>query len=90
MLDKSITTSPGGMLSFCGGELLHSGDPIVEGIRYILAAFCYVDLIGSNFSSDRSVSAENRHTCTLKDLFANDGDKSAQAVKSNFTFGFNA
>jgi hypothetical protein len=46
LLGKSIAPPPGGMMSFCGGELLHSGDPVIEGVRYIIAAFCYVDLYG--------------------------------------------
>ena len=33
----------GGMVSFCGGELLHSGDTVVQGTRYVIVAFLYVD-----------------------------------------------
>ena len=33
----------GGMISFCGGELLHGGSPVVQGTRYVIVAFLYVD-----------------------------------------------
>ena len=31
------------MLSFAGGELLHGGDPLLHGIRYILAVFLFLE-----------------------------------------------
>ena len=40
-LGKSIKPSLGGLLSFRGNRLLHGGDVVVEGTRYIIAAFCY-------------------------------------------------
>lgn len=41
-LKRSIRPSIGGMTSFRGDELLHGGDPVVLGRRYIIVAFCYV------------------------------------------------
>jgi hypothetical protein len=69
------------MLSFCGGELLHGGDPIIEGVRYILAAFCYVDLV------------ESDNEAALKEFFPNDTSNAlSRATQENnkevFTFGF--
>jgi hypothetical protein len=75
-LGKSITPSPGGMLSFCGGELKHSGNPVVEGVRYIIAAFCYADLYGAGISALNG----NRNQSKLKDLFK----------EAEFSFGFSA
>ena len=46
-LGKTLAPKIGGVMSFCGGDLLHSGDPIVSGVRYIIAGFCYVDLVDS-------------------------------------------
>lgn len=40
-LGKSIKPSLGGLLSFRGNRLLHGGDVVVEGTRYIIAVFCY-------------------------------------------------
>lgn len=31
------------MLSFAGGEILHGGDPLLYGIRYILAVFLFLE-----------------------------------------------
>jgi hypothetical protein len=64
------------MLSFCGGELKHSGNPVVEGVRYIIAAFCYVDLYGAGISALNG----NRNQSKLKDLFK----------EAEFSFGFSA
>ena len=45
--DLGYVLSPtvGGMVSFEGGSLLHSGDPVVSGIRYCIVAFCYIDKV---------------------------------------------
>jgi hypothetical protein len=40
-LKRSICPSIGGMTSFRGDELLHGGDPVVTGRRYIIVGFCY-------------------------------------------------
>jgi hypothetical protein len=57
-------TVAGGMISFCGGELLHSGDTVVKGIRYIIVAFCYIDLASFKWretrNSDHGPEAINR------------------------------
>ena len=78
-LGMTLKPEVGGMLSFSGGEVLHSGDPVVEGVRYIIAAFCYVDII-----------SEEKHK--LQDIFA-DNDKSGKSTQdenqSLFSFGFN-
>lgn len=90
-LGKSITPSPGGMLSFCGGELQHSGNPVVEGVRYIIAAFCYVDLYGAGISA---LDGNTRNQSKLKDLFTHEHDGNASdaevQVPFSFSFGFSA
>ena len=43
-LGETLKPPVGGILSFCGGEIVHSGDPVISGVRYIVAGFCYVDL----------------------------------------------
>ena len=51
-LNRSLRPRIGGMISFRGDELLHGGDPVVSGVRYIIVAFCYVstavDIMDSN------------------------------------------
>lgn len=103
-LDKTLAPAVGGMMSFCGGELLHSGDPVVEGTRYIIAAFCYVDLVGGSNDtaglsrqtlSEGEKSQQLQTQSKLKGIFDNDGSNSDRAVKcakeksqSPFSFGF--
>jgi hypothetical protein len=38
----------GDVLSFAGGEMLHGGDPLLYGIRYILAVFLFLEKDNEN------------------------------------------
>jgi len=96
-------TVAGGMVSFCGGELLHSGDPVVAGIRYVIVAFCYVDLVRglTNARSGHSNVHESTIRCNqekrLTDLFCNSQKStgklsatsgSGSTSNEGFSFGF--
>ena len=41
-LGHAIRPILGGVLSFRGDKILHGGDPIVRGRRYIIVAFCFI------------------------------------------------
>lgn len=41
-LGRALRPAKGHALSF-RGSILHGGDPIIEGVRYIIACFCYAD-----------------------------------------------
>ncbi|CAN0428593.1 unnamed protein product, partial [Laminaria digitata] len=41
-LGRSLRPPEGHTLSF-GGGILHGGDPLIRGVRYIIACFCYYD-----------------------------------------------
>jgi tetratricopeptide (TPR) repeat protein len=43
-LKRSVKPEQGGVVSFRGSDLLHGGDPVIKGTRYIIVAFCYADL----------------------------------------------
>ena len=75
-LGKTLSPVTGGMLSFCGGEILHSGDPVIEGVRYIIAAFCYVDLVVNGGTS-----------CEQKQCNAQEVQEEKEKSQS-FSFGF--
>lgn len=91
-------------MSFCGGDLLHSGDPVVFGVRYIIAAFCYVDLVGSGATDraghqiipehENNAASQSRKQFMLKELFAVDSRKATAAAplptrtSQTFSFGF--
>jgi len=64
-LGKTLIPPVGGMLSFCGGEILHSGDPVISGVRYIIAGFCYVDLR----EGEVDVESQTRQENSAKDSF---------------------
>ncbi|KAL9185217.1 hypothetical protein ACHAXT_002994 [Thalassiosira profunda] len=76
-LGKTLAPSVGGMVSFCGGEVLHSGDPVVSGTRYVIAAFCYIDLAGSG------ADASSEKPPNLKGVFHDKG-----RATDSFSFGF--
>eukprot|EP00535_Pseudo-nitzschia_heimii_P005505 CAMPEP_0197186362 /NCGR_PEP_ID=MMETSP1423-20130617/13769_1 /TAXON_ID=476441 /ORGANISM="Pseudo-nitzschia heimii, Strain UNC1101" /LENGTH=796 /DNA_ID=CAMNT_0042637651 /DNA_START=28 /DNA_END=2415 /DNA_ORIENTATION=+ len=42
-LNRSITPSPGAMVSFLGNQCLHGGNPVTRSVRFILAIFLYLD-----------------------------------------------
>mmetsp|Transcript_17925 Transcript_17925/g.37715 ORF Transcript_17925/g.37715 Transcript_17925/m.37715 type:complete len:979 (-) Transcript_17925:184-3120(-) len=98
-LGQTLAPSAGGMMSFCGGELLHSGDPVIEGVRYIIAAFCYIDLVSKStkqaLSEDKKYNpSQSQQESKLKGLFAcNSKSKgntdSAPETSESFSFGFN-
>jgi len=56
------------MLSFSGGEILHSGDQTISGVRYIIAAFCYADKTIGGGESDTSSSMPKQSK--LQNVFA--------------------
>jgi tetratricopeptide (TPR) repeat protein len=44
-LGRAIKPNIGGVVSFRGDELLHGGDPVLSGRRYIIVGFCYASKI---------------------------------------------
>lgn len=71
-LESVLRPTIGGMVSFEGGSLLHSGDPVIDGVRYCIVAFCYIDQV--------QVAAESAETIKVK----NDDT----AATAPFSFGF--
>ena len=41
-LNEAISLDEGHMLSFCGNKLLHGGEPITSGTRYIMTMFMFL------------------------------------------------
>lgn len=42
-LGRPLKPDIGQVVSFCGNQVLHGGDPIIRGTRYIIVGFCYHD-----------------------------------------------
>ena len=83
-LGKTLSPSVGGMLTFSGGEILHSGDPTVCGVRYILAAFCYVDVIEETDNTLKEEKEPKLHVFGSKSSEITSQEKEEQS----FSFGF--
>jgi len=84
-LRKSIRPSIGSMLSFRGDTLLHGGDPVVEGTRFIIVAFCYLE----EYCNDTNTAEENPTSKRIKldAMFKKTDDEDNS--KGSFSFGFN-
>lgn len=87
-LKRAVRLQIGGALSFRGDQLLHGGDPVVEGRRYIIVAFCYVSKPSSSKSHDAA-----KKKIKLDGIFKtakpekNDGDPK-QTSEGGFSFSF--
>lgn len=55
-LKEAVRTPQGHLLSFAGGQILHAGDPVVSGTRYIIAAFVLLE--DESSSSDKQAATE--------------------------------
>ena len=64
-------------------EIVHSGDPVVDGVRYIVAAFCYVDLIREKCRTPGDTQGHGNGEPKMGGMFGN------KSNGGNFSFGFN-
>ena len=55
---RAIRPPKGSLIAFDGGKLLHGGEPVVAGTRYILAAFLYLK---NARACERNVAIEHLH-----------------------------
>jgi tetratricopeptide (TPR) repeat protein len=88
-LGTSIRPGIGGVVSFRGDSLLHGGDPVVSGTRYIIVAFLYLDQ-GSHDRSDPSSTSFDRNYSPNEESFpsSNDFDCKAPPSKKSKKFSF--
>ena len=103
-LGDAIRPNIGGLVSFRGDLLLHGGDPIIRGVRYVIVAFCYVlggdddatcdnlKKLGGKISND-AVAPQKR--AKLKHIFKDSCNEdlgedvpTSTTCTSGFSFGF--
>ncbi len=82
-LKRAVVVGKGGALSFKGGQLLHGGDPVVSGRRYIIVAFCYVAK-SKSIKSDRPTLKKLKMDSVFHKLNTGNGSD----VNEGFSFGF--
>ena len=82
-LDKTVTPRQGSLVSFAGNRLLHGGNVVTKGVRYILAVFMYLDKDVDGWKGDQfNTSVSQRRS--LHETF-----REAKRQKiSGFSFGF--
>ena len=64
--DTTVRPEQGWALSFAGGDMLHGGEAVTAGVRYILAAFLYHDdntieeeeLMGTSYASTKAAGGD--------------------------------
>ena len=70
------------MLLFRGGEMVHGGDPVLAGTRYVIAAFIFIDEHPSN-----TTNTTNNNTTAVADP-VREGEEENQEVGNTKTFQF--
>ena len=83
----SIRPNIGSVLSFRGDKLLHGGDPVTNGIRYIIVCFCYVNNDNCTNDSKKSIKRKHVEHCFGK-TFKKDRSGQTSAEKPIFSFEF--
>lgn len=73
-LGRALRPAEGHALSF-RGSILHGGDPILAGVRYIIACFCYADNGDCNNNLDNPVVPVERGTTKEESVGRNEGEK---------------
>jgi hypothetical protein len=103
-LDKTILPpATGSMVSFRGNQWLHGGSVVTSGVRYIIAAFLYLDIDSSVEGMDKTADFPPRATkaSTLKEGSSRQGDNDTSMAATSkrqktqlssqggsFSFGF--
>jgi tetratricopeptide (TPR) repeat protein len=80
-LDQTITPKEGSLVTFAGSKVLHGGNVVTKGVRYILAVFMYLD-------KECSIDADDKTEKTKQPAFHEIVSESKRQKTSDFSFGF--
>ena len=47
-------------MSFAGGDIIHGGDPLISGIRYILAVFLFLEKDDENENKIENIEMKSK------------------------------
>lgn len=93
-LNRSFQPTQGGVLSFRGDMLLHGGDTLIEGTRYIIVAFCYssTQMMSMTLSSSVNICPKRQNSNENEEENENEREKNKRSkpntIKEAFTFSF--
>uniref|UniRef100_A0A7S0GAH3 Uncharacterized protein n=2 Tax=Proboscia inermis TaxID=420281 RepID=A0A7S0GAH3_9STRA len=73
----------GGMISFCGKDLMHGGDPVTDGVRYIMAGFCYVEDEKEDDEHEKDNNDGYIFNFSAKGGNKNDGDENSSKIRQD-------
>ena len=80
-LDRTIIPREGSLVTFAGSKVLHGGNVVTKGVRYILAVFMYLD-------KECSMDADGKTEKTERPSFHETISESKRQKTSGFSFGF--
>ena len=92
-LRRAVAPAVGHLVAFEGG-LLHGGEPVSRGVRYILACFMYVDDCGEGGGDERGgkVQEDGAGQAVTKrqriDGLFHREEAEGETTTSSFAFGF--
>ena len=72
----------GDVLSFAGGEILHGGDPLIHGIRYILAVFLFLEKGNDNEDYNEGNSENEKRGLKVGNYYENE-NQDGSGINSN-------
>jgi hypothetical protein len=78
-LASSVRAPAGHLVSFPGGSMLHAGDPVLLGTRYIIAGFVYIQNNTERVDSTGSSSTSSGCSCSNS---SEGGDKAEELLQS--------
>ena len=74
-------------MTFRGDEILHGGDPVVKGVRYVIVGFCYIDFKSNIESKEKRPRLDGMFHSANSPPAATE-EESAGAATRGFSFGF--
>ena len=91
-LDQTMTPNTGSLVSFRGNQLLHGGNVVTQGVRWILAVFLYLDDHDGNRTSSSSTAKEHElEAGTRQSIMSETLSQESKREKTSgggFSFGF--
>jgi hypothetical protein len=84
-LDQTITPNEGSLVTFAGSKVLHGGNVVIQGVRYILAVFMYLDKV---YMDDADTAEKTKEPSFHETISEFKRQKTSGQKTSGFSFGF--
>lgn len=89
---QTVTPKTGSLVTFRGDKLLHGGNVVTKGVRYILAVFLYLDIdscsSGGGAPNMNELEEKDARTLTLSESLTQEAKRLKKGADSGFVFSF--